>query len=212
MIVRQIEWYVWIQAYREDHSSNHRGRCQCFLYSNEERCNQLWFLQRDILGPTGGYSSVSGLIDEDNNVFRLLPWGIPLWFLSYGAMCTSVHHWTGSGGRLNIKMSYQYRDPHVKDKTVSPTVLSLTWESPYLGKTVFILRRGPDNKDYLNYLLPAPSMLYTLFTHRTENNYCDLVMKPNSQKHCPKRVARLLALCLLWWIWQMQSPKCMSMS
>ena len=40
--------------------------------------------------------------------------------------------------------SYQYRDPHVKDKTVSPTVLSLTWESPYLGKTVFILRRGPD--------------------------------------------------------------------
>ena len=50
-----------------------------------------------------------------------------------------------SGGRLNIKMpSYQYRDPYVKDKTVSPTVLSLTWESPYLGKTIFILRRGPD--------------------------------------------------------------------
>ena len=48
------------------------------------------------------------------------------------------------GGRLNIKMlSYQYRDSHVKDKTVSPTVLFLTWESPYLGKTVFILRRGP---------------------------------------------------------------------
>ena len=34
-------------------------------------------------------------------------------------------------------------DSHVKDKTVSPTVLSLTWESPYLGKTVFILRRDP---------------------------------------------------------------------
>ena len=49
------------------------------------------------------------------------------------------------GGRLNIKMSsYQYSNSHVKDKTVSPTVLSLTWESPYLGKTVFILRRGPD--------------------------------------------------------------------
>ena len=48
------------------------------------------------------------------------------------------------GGRLNIKMpSYQYRDSHVKDKTVSPTVFSLTWESPYLGKTVFILRWGP---------------------------------------------------------------------
>ena len=48
------------------------------------------------------------------------------------------------GGHLNIKMpSYQYRDSHVKDKTVLPTVSSLTWESPYLGKTVFILRRGP---------------------------------------------------------------------
>ena len=54
-----------------------------------------------------------------------------------------------SGGGLNIKMSsYQYRDPHVKDKTVSPTVLSLTWESPYLEKTVFILRRGPDGWNY----------------------------------------------------------------
>ena len=42
-----------------------------------------------------------------------------------------------SGSRLNIKMSsYQYRDHHVKDKTVSRP-----WESPYLGKTVFILRR-----------------------------------------------------------------------
>ena len=48
------------------------------------------------------------------------------------------------GDRLNIKVaSYQYRDPHVKDKTVSATVLSLIWESPYLGKTVFMLRRGP---------------------------------------------------------------------
>ena len=48
------------------------------------------------------------------------------------------------GGHLNINMlSYQYRDPHVKDKMVTPTVLSLTWESPYLGKTVFILRRDP---------------------------------------------------------------------
>ena len=50
-----------------------------------------------------------------------------------------------SGGRLNKKDGLtRYGDSHVKDKTVSPTVLSLTWESPYLGKTVFILRRGPD--------------------------------------------------------------------
>ena len=61
-----------------------------------------------------------------------------------------------SGGRLNIKMpSYQYRDSHVKDKTVSPTVLSLTWESPYLEKTVFILRRGPGDIIY-----PYPSGLH----------------------------------------------------
>ena len=40
---------------------------------------------------------------------------------------------------LNIDMSsYQYRDPHVPE-----TVLSLTRESPYLGKTVFMLTRGP---------------------------------------------------------------------
>ena len=44
-------------------------------------------------------------------------------------------------------LSYQYRHSHVKDKTVSPTVLSLTWESSYLGKTVFILRRGPGDAD-----------------------------------------------------------------
>ena len=48
----------------------------------------------------------------------------------------------GGGGRLSIKMpSYQYRDSHVKHKKVSPTVLSLTWEFPYMGKTVFILRQ-----------------------------------------------------------------------
>ena len=43
------------------------------------------------------------------------------------------------GGRLNINMlSYEYRDPHFKDKTD----LLLSYP-PYLGKTVFILRRGP---------------------------------------------------------------------
>ena len=69
-----------------------------------------------------------------------------------------------SGGRLNIKMpSYQYRYCHVKDNTVSPTVLCLTWKSPYLGKSVFILRKGPErlliallfnNMYFLPYLPP----------------------------------------------------------
>ena len=44
---------------------------------------------------------------------------------------------TPPGGRLNIKMSYQYRDPHVKDKTAT-TVLSLTMESPYLDDGLYI--------------------------------------------------------------------------
>ena len=44
----------------------------------------------------------------------------------YGLKLIHVHK-RGPGGRLNVKMlSYQYRDSHVKDKTVSPTVLSLT--------------------------------------------------------------------------------------
>ena len=45
---------------------------------------------------------------------------------------------TGIEVNTNIKsnwviMFYQYRDPRVKDKTVA-TVLSLTWESPYLER------------------------------------------------------------------------------
>ena len=54
----------------------------------------------------------------------------------------------GPGGLLNIKMSsYQYRDPHVKDQMVL-FVLSLTWESPYLGKTVFMLSQSPGHKSH----------------------------------------------------------------
>ena len=48
---------------------------------------------------------------------------------------------TMTKGCLNTNMqSYQYGDSNVKDKTVSPTILSLTWETPYLGNMVFILR------------------------------------------------------------------------
>ena len=63
------------------------------------------------------------------------------------------------GGRLNIKMqSYQYRDSHVEDKMV----LSLTWESPYLGKTVFILRWGP----WPNLQMSCSSSHYNSFEDR----------------------------------------------
>ena len=44
------------------------------------------------------------------------------------------HSGNSPGGLLNTKMSsYRYRDPHIKDKTYV-TVLSLTWETPYLGR------------------------------------------------------------------------------
>ena len=47
------------------------------------------------------------------------------------------------GDHLSIRMpSYQYKHLNVKDKTVSPSVLSLTWESPYLGKSLYI-ETGP---------------------------------------------------------------------
>ena len=78
------------------------------------------------------------------NVFGEISWYHGCWCQVINNHVTNYVVRTDSGGRLNIKMpSYQYRDSHVKDKTVSPTVLSLTWESPYMGKTVFILRRGP---------------------------------------------------------------------
>ena len=51
---------------------------------------------------------------------------------------------TDPGGRLNKKDGLtRYGDSHVKDKNVLTAVLSLTWKSPYVDKTVFILRRGP---------------------------------------------------------------------
>ena len=58
-----------------------------------------------------------------------------------------------TGGCLNMKMpSYQYRDSHVKDKTVSDRLI-LTWESPYLVKTVFILRRAQITRPSLALLI-----------------------------------------------------------
>ena len=69
-------------------------------------------------------------------------------------------------------LSYQYSDSHVKDKTVSPTVLSLTWESPYLGKTVFILRQGPGLCLNIKTILPGMGFSMT-FTGKTASLYWD---------------------------------------
>ena len=80
-------------------------------------------------------------------------WVILNWFVYWNRI---------PGGRLNIKMSsYQYRDP----------MSSLTWESPYLGKTVFILRRIPGLLQYTNVLYyiffrSTYILLVTSFTHK----------------------------------------------
>ena len=85
------------------------------------------------------YSTLQRLRRKSGEVTSNFIMGIityPCWFesMSVGG---------NSGDCLNIMMSsYQYMDPHVKDKTV----LSLTWESPYLEKTVFIWRRVPGGK------------------------------------------------------------------
>ena len=61
-----------------------------------------------------------------------------MWTL-IATVCLPLVGWTlchlvTPGGRLNIKMlSYQYRDPLVKNKTVS-WLFILTWESPYLER------------------------------------------------------------------------------
>ena len=55
-------------------------------------------------------------------------------------ICYNVGIIWATGGRLNKKDSLtRYGNSHVKDKTA---VRTLTWKSPYVDKTVFILRRG----------------------------------------------------------------------
>ena len=95
------------------------------------------------------------------------------------------------GGHPNIKMpSYQYRDPHVKDETVSPTVLSLTWESPYLRKTVFILRRGPEIWN------PLPSGWISKILVMTIVN---LILNPRQKSRCPALCAVVSLFYTLWY-------------
>ena len=74
-----------------------------------------------------------------------------------------------SGACLNIEIpSYQYRNPHIKDKTV----LSLTSESPYLGKTVFILRWGLDlYSAFVNAVVHAVSHYIELYCSKTRLDY-----------------------------------------
>ena len=62
---------------------------------------------------------------------------------------------TESGGRLNIKMlSYQYRDPHVEDKTVSrPSYdrLIFNMSNPIPGKDGLYIATGPWYTAYIGF-------------------------------------------------------------
>ena len=80
-------------------------------------------------------------------------------------MTYNTYKWTG--GRLNKKDGLtRYGDSHVLT-----AVLSLTWKSPYVDKTVFILRRGPGS--YLVWMMThslfviKPLAKWLLSYHRT---------------------------------------------
>ena len=61
-----------------------------------------------------------------------------------GKIISEKCHRISSGPRLNIKTIFpRYGHSYVKDKTVGETVLSLTWELPYLVRPSFLLRRPP---------------------------------------------------------------------
>ena len=53
------------------------------------------------------------------------------------------------GDRLNIKMSCQYRAPHVKDKTVS----YIYHRDPIPGKDGLYIETGPRSQWYVHYIL-----------------------------------------------------------
>ena len=86
----------------------------------------------------GHIDNESGLIQVIYKGLVLNRWQAITWTnIDTGLPCYIASSW----GSLNIKMlSHQDRDPHVKDKTVS--VLSLTWESPNLGKKKFLYWDG----------------------------------------------------------------------
>ena len=82
------------------------------------------------------------------------------------------------GGCLNIKMlSYQYSDPHVKDKTVT----TLTWESHTWERWSLYWDEAQDMSNYaMDLLLPRSSSqnpsvkIWCIFDNMVANN---LVMK-----------------------------------
>ena len=86
------------------------------VYIDHYACNRLQFLY------TNAFSEVWALIKYKHGELIII--------LHMASQQVSIHFdycHPEPGGHFNIKMpSYQYRDSHVKEMTVSPTVLSLT--------------------------------------------------------------------------------------
>ena len=66
-----------------------------------------------------------------------------------------------TGAHLNIKMlSYQHRDPHVKDKIWSRDLLIFNMGIPIPRKTIFILRWGPGSWLIVCWRSSVPALLW----------------------------------------------------
>ena len=108
------EW--WASRSRSLHESrrrkprHHRTQLSARGLLSVQGQEQLWHgvVQCDF-SPTGGWVNRSEQTQSLTN-----------WFGLFTCFCCYMGKQAKPGGRLNIKMSsYRYRDPHVKDKTVS---------------------------------------------------------------------------------------------
>ena len=109
----------------------------------------LWRLTNDMPTMHGQQHPVSTLISCSWNTWKIKKWKIahPWWdskprSLDYKESALRLLKVTMEpGGCLNTNMSsHQYRDPHVQIRGSHDRLISLTWESPCLAKTVFTLR------------------------------------------------------------------------
>ena len=111
------------------------------------------------------------------------------------------------GGRLNTNISsYQFRDPHVKDKTVAWHCYLYHGNPLYLGDTVFILRRGPGDA-----ILCLHCPHYRPFVRRNDRSP---VCKLKIGQLCGPFILMLLLVSLSCWtkqlIWRCLVTRCRS--
>ena len=98
------------------------------------------------------------------------------------------------GGRLNIKMSFQYRDPHVKDKTVSrPSYLKHgnphTWERQSGSNPVYCEYSAPWTRcfEFRRDMKITGQQLQSLYVIKSWSLLGFKSLK-TQKKHCPRLV------------------------